>query len=334
MTPVPEAQHMPPLGAGLEVSVVVTTCRNPRALERCLASLLASRHRRFEVVVVENRPGNGVTRRLLEERFADNRRLTYIEEPTAGLSRARNAGAARASGEVVAFVDDDVVVDEAWLSHVTRGFASADVACVTGLVLPLRLETRAQVLLDQFARFGKGFERRRFQLPGSCHELPLLPYTAGLIGTGANTAIRADVLDQLGGFDPVLGTGTPSCGGEDLDLYMRLLQDGRVIVYEPAAVLWHDHPATLQRLRHQAFRYGVGLSAALTKQLLHGPHRRRLLRLAPAGLRYAASPLSPKNGQKTAGYPAALSALETTGFLLGPVAYGASIANSTRRRRP
>ncbi len=325
---VPDNVLPPAKGPEVDVSVIVTTCRNPGQLERCLASILASDYRRFEVIVVENRPGSGVTRRLLESRFTCDGRMRYAEEPMPGLARARNAGAARASGQVFAFVDDDVVVEPTWLSHVVGGFRNDDVACVTGLVLPLRLDTRAQVMLEQFARFGKGFTTRRFQLPESSRDLPLLPYTAGMVGTGANTAIRASVLRDIGGFDPVLGTGTPACGGEDLDLYMRLLDAGRVIVYEPAAVIWHEHPATLRALRRQAFRYGVGLSATLSKRVVRGPNRRGLIRKAPAGLRYAARLRSTETGD---GYAWVLSALELAGFVLGPPAYGASVASSRSR---
>jgi GT2 family glycosyltransferase len=317
----------------LEVSIVVPTCRDPVRLERCLTAVLRSEHARFEVIVVENRPGTGATRTLLEGRFGADDRIRYAIEPAPGLARARNTGAAHATGDIVVFIDDDVTVDSRWLSRITDAFARSDVACVTGLVLPFRLDTPAQVLLEQLTRFGKGFERRRFQLPESHAELPLLPYTAGLIGTGANTAIRADALREIGGFDTALGTGTLACGGEDLDLYMRLLQSGRAIAYEPAALVWHDHPETLRHVRRQAFRYGVGLSAALFKQLVHGPHRRRLVLAAPAGLQYAASPHSPKNAVKGAEYPRMLSMLETAGFALGPAAYVGSLAAS-RWRRP
>ena len=79
---------------GPSVSVVVTTCRDPAALERCLRSILASEYERFEVIVVENRPGSSATRRMLGERFANDPRLRYVEEPCPGLSRARNAGLA------------------------------------------------------------------------------------------------------------------------------------------------------------------------------------------------------------------------------------------------
>ena len=91
------------------------TCANPGPLERCLRSILRSEYDDFEVIVVENRPRSADTARMLVERFARESRLRYVEEPRPSASLARNAGLASAEGEIVAFTDDDVVVDPLWL---------------------------------------------------------------------------------------------------------------------------------------------------------------------------------------------------------------------------
>jgi GT2 family glycosyltransferase len=320
--------------ASRSVTVVVTTCRNTARLERCLRSILASRYEHFEVIVVENRPGTGATRSMLSERFADEVRVRYVEESRPGLSWARNAGLAAAEGELVAFTDDDVVVDADWVHRAARAFDRApDVACVTGLILPSHLETDSQLILEQFAAFSKGFEARTFRLPEARDEHPLLPYTPGLIGSGANTVVRADVARGLGGFDTDLGTGTPAAGGEDLDLYIRLLRGGHAVAYEPSAIVWHEHPDGSLRLRRQVYKYGVGLGATLAKQLTRGPERLDLLRSVAAGVRYAREPSSRKNAGKTADYPHGLNWLERVSMLLGPAAYLASGATRWLRRR-
>ncbi len=252
------------------MSVVVTTCGYSARLERCLRSILASRHEDFEVVVVDNRPAEGLTHAMLAERFEDELRVRCVEEPRLGLAFARNAGLMAAQGEVVAFTDDDVVVDPGWVGRSAEAFdRDDDVACVTGLILPFQLETDSQLLLEQFAAFSKGYEPRTFRLPDRRH--PLLPFTPGLIGSGANIVVRADVARAMGGFDTNLGTGTPSAGGEDLDLYVRLLRAGHAIAYQPSAIVRPDHPDGRRRLRGQVFRYGVGLGATLSKQLARAP---------------------------------------------------------------
>jgi GT2 family glycosyltransferase len=316
------------------VSVVVTTCCDPASLERCLDSILSCDYVNFELIVVENRPGSGATRRMLAERFADAPDLRYVEESRPGLSRARNAGLEAADGELVAFTDDDAVVDAGWIRRFVEAFERAhEVDCVTGLILPLELETDSQLLLEQFAGFGKGFERRIYRLPERRNGQPLYPYSPGSIGSGANTVVRRTVALELGGFDPTLGAGTQAGGGEDLDLYIRLILGGRAIAYEPSAIVWHEHPDAPDRLRRQVYRYGVGLGATFAKQLLLGPSRLELLRATPAGVRYATDPGSRKNVAKGPAYPRRLDWLERAGMLAGPPAYLLSAARTVLRPR-
>jgi hypothetical protein len=71
---------------------------------------------------------------------------------------AHNRGLTKARGEIVAFTDDDVVVDSLWLIELARAFEFADdVACVTGLILPMELETPAQFWLENSIRYNKGY---------------------------------------------------------------------------------------------------------------------------------------------------------------------------------
>jgi GT2 family glycosyltransferase len=332
--PVPRPGLVVTSARGPSVSVVATTCRNPVQTERCLRSILACDYREFEVIVVENRPGLPTTPRMLAEQFGDDPRVRYVEEPLHGLARARNAGLKVAHGEVVAFTDDDVIVDSAWVARCAEAFERADdIACVTGLILPLELETDGQLLLEQFAGFSKGFQPRIWRLPAARESHPLLPYTPGVIGSGANTALRADIAAKLGGFDTRLGAGTPAAGGEDLDLYIRLLREGCVVAYEPSVLVWHEHPEALRHFHRRVYRYGVGLAATMTKQLISGPDRRELLSAVPAGLRYALDPVSPKNARKGGDYPRRLNWIERFGMLLGPAAYMASALGTAVRHR-
>ena len=126
-----------------------------------------------------------------------------MREDHPGLSWARNCGIMAARGEILAFTDDDVVVDAYWLTSLVRGFEVAEkVACVTGLILPLELETPAQFLFEAYGGFTRGFIRRIFDLKEHRPQLPLHPYIAGRFGTGASMAFTAAFLDSEGGFDP------------------------------------------------------------------------------------------------------------------------------------
>jgi len=316
------------------VSVIVTTCADALALRRAITSILETGYEPLEIIVVENRPPEASTRTVVEELFA-GQRVRYLEEPRRGLSWARNAGLAHAGGEIVAFTDDDVVVDPGWIESAVATFAGPEqAACVTGRILPLALKTPPQVLFDQLAAFDKGQERRVFHLPESRVADPLFPWVAGHVGSGANLFVRRDVVLGMGGFDSVLGAGTPTMGGEDLDLFIRLAHGGDTIVYEPAVTLSHDHPDRAEELRRHAYHYGIGLTAMLAKQLLHGPKRLMLLRAIPAGVRYAQNPSSRKNRRKPSDYPTNLELLERIGMLLGPAAYLLSLARSAARKLP
>jgi GT2 family glycosyltransferase len=293
------------------VSVVVTASGYTPRLERCLRALLASRYDDFEVIVVDNRPAGGVTRAMLSERFAYELRVRYVEESHRGLSTARNAGLMAAEGELVAFADDAVVVEGDWIARAAAAFDRADdVACVTGLILPLQLDKANRPLLDRFAAYCARFEPWTFRLAEG-----ELAYTPWLIG-GANMVVRADLARRLGGFDTALGNGTPSAGGEDLDLCLRLLQAGYAIAYEPRAIVGHDHADARSR---QAFRRGIGLGATISKQLLAGSEPRCPLRRVSAGVGFLFGPR----------YPGHRRWLERAGTLLGPAAYVAGVA--TRR---
>jgi GT2 family glycosyltransferase len=306
------------------VSVVVTTCDRPFQLLRTLKDLLVQTHPSFELIVVDNRPGAGFTREAVTGRYGADPRVRYLAEPRVGLSAARNAGLAHARGAVVAFTDDDVAVDRHWLASLAQPFLQDErTACVTGLILPLELDTRAQLWFEQFGGFAKGSQRRSFDLgPGRPRDV-LFPYAPGRFGSGANTAFRTAVLRALGGFAVELGVGTPARGGEDLDAYLNVLHAGHRLVYEPRALVWHPHHLDLTGLSRQIHRYGIGLSAALSKRLAGGrDERRAILRRLPAGLAYAVHPGSAKNRSKGPGYPARLTLLELAGMLCGPVAYG------------
>jgi GT2 family glycosyltransferase len=239
------------------VSIVIPTHERPDDLSRCLQSLAPIRSDGHEVIVVDNFP---VTNRTaaVAERFG----VRYVAEPIPGLNRARNAGVAAASHAVVAFVDDDVVVSPTWLSAIAARFADPAVACVTGLVLPLELETPAQEEFELYCQHRRDLRPRVY----SRDVLP--PSAAGVVGMGANMAFRSDVLAALGTFDTRIGAGTRTRTADETDMFARILDAGWHIVYTPDAYVWHRHRRTLREVRSCVFGYGVGIHSMLTKRLL------------------------------------------------------------------
>ncbi|OAA24203.1 putative glycosyltransferase [Frankia sp. EI5c] len=319
------------------VSVVVCTRDRSSLLPACLERLRALRYTDLEVIIVDNAPSDELTRLAFEQVVGTDPRFRYVREETPGLSHARNRGLAAATGTVVAYTDDDVAVDPCWVTGLVRGLdRRADVACVTGLVPAAALDSAAERYFDARVGWGTSCQPRVYDAtsgPSALH-----PFAAGLYGTGANFAVRTAVLRELGGFDPALGAGTPTRGGEDLDLFLRVLLAGHALAYEPSALAWHGHRADVDALRRQLFGYGTGLSAYLTKHLTDPRSRRRMIRQVPAAARHLSALTIRGHGtagerredqpERVPSLGLALAAREWIGLLAGPVIY----ARSLRRR--
>ncbi|MFJ8541072.1 glycosyltransferase [Streptomyces sp. NPDC093586] len=317
----------PPPSAG----VVVATRERAGQLARALDSLLAQDHPDFEVVVVDNAPVTGETRELVERKYGE--RVRYVCEPVPGLAVAHNRGLAAVRGEVVAFTDDDVVADPRWLTELTAPFtADPRLACATGLILPARLSTPAQVLLESHGGFAKGFAPRTYDPEHPPADEPLFPFTAGRFGSGANMAFRTSVLRAAGGFDPATGAGTPARGGDDLYGFVRVLTRGGRLHYTPTALVWHHHRETWRDLETQAYGYGAGLTAYLTAVLVNRPALLpAFLARLPRGLAHARGLTAVRDtdgggapgahDERTHPWPRRLSRLQRRGMLYGPVGY-------------
>ncbi|MFD5425041.1 glycosyltransferase [Streptomyces sp. NPDC127084] len=323
-----------PGGEPPPASVVVATRERPDRLAAALDSLLAQDHPDFEIVVVDNAPVTDTTRELVTYKYAD--RVRYAYEPVPGLAAAHNRGVATARGAVLAFTDDDVIADPHWLSALSAPFArDPRIGCVTGLILPARLSTPAQILLESHGGFAKGFTARTWDpaRPPAATAEPLFPFTAGRFGSGANMAFRAGALRAVGGFDPATGTGTAARGGDDLYAFVRILTAGHRLHYTPDALVWHHHRETPRDLRDQAYGYGAGLTAYLTALVARRPALLpALLARLPRGLAHARAMTAERGAGEERGvpgehgvqqhaWPRELSRLERRGMLYGPIGY-------------
>ena len=239
------------------ISVVVCTRDRPLSLRRCLESLRKLHYDKMEVLVIDNASRSSETKEIIAQTL-----FRYVREDHPGLDWARNRGLYEAIHEIVAYTDDDVQVDSAWLDGIAKGFQHTNVACVTGLVCPLELEFPAQRLFEQYGGMGKGFEARLF---AGSQMLPQQLIATHSAGVGANMAFRRDVLLRIGGFDVHLDVGTPANGGGDLDVFHRTLAAGYSIFYEPTALVWHQHRRAMSALHGQIYNNGRSLGCYLLK---------------------------------------------------------------------
>jgi glycosyltransferase involved in cell wall biosynthesis len=246
------------------LSIAICTKDRPARLRRLLTSIAplaeATPFAATEIVVVDNAPSDEATREVA----ADFAGVRYVLEPRAGLDFARNAALRSATGDLIAFLDDDVVVDRGWLSGLYSAWREApDAGGYTGLVLPFRLDTEAQVRFEMRGGFGRGFRPNEFRTER--HGNVLHPVGAGILGAGCNMCFDRGLLLELGGFDEALDTGAPLPGGGDLDIFYRVLRSGRPMVYEPAYAVHHEHRETIAQLRRQYWTWGLGFMAFLVK---------------------------------------------------------------------
>src|SRR4051812_35698811 len=186
-------------------SVVIATRDGEATLAATLDSLLALDYPDFEVVEVDNASRGDGPRAVVDAYRDAARAIRYVREDRPGLAVAHNRGLAHASGEIVAFLDDDVVADPRWLAQIAKAFASEPgVACVTGLILAAELESPAQLWIEGYWGFNKGFERRVFDARRPAGP-PLYPFTPGGFRSGAQMALPAAAPRAPPGGDPAPG---------------------------------------------------------------------------------------------------------------------------------
>lgn len=222
------------------LSVVVCSL-GTATLEETVESVVASADRAaagVQVVVVWQ--GGGAPPSLPEQ-------ATVVHVAPAGLSHARNQGLAAATAPVVAFVDDDELVDPGWVGALLAGFGPGSVAAF-GPVEPL--DDRGL----PYCHLPPG-EARVF----SGRFVP--PWT---VGTGGNMAFDRATLVELGGFDVRLGTGAEGRSAEESDVIVRLLRSGAEIAWLPGLGVYHPSKDEQEHLASR-FPYGFGMGRVVRK---------------------------------------------------------------------
>ncbi len=239
-------------------TAVVCTRDRPEDLQRCLEAFMRLPDDGQEYLVIDNCPASDVTQELVK----NYPKVRYVREDVPGSSAARNRALREAKHEFVAFTDDDAAPDPNWLRSLLQNFSDPRVMCVTGLVMPLELETEAQEWFERYSPHGRGFGRVVFD---GANRNPLI---VAPVGVSASMALRKSAIDFIGVFDEDLGAGRPTVGGEDCELFARILRSGYRIVYEPRALSWHRHRRTWEELRKTLRGYGIGVYAFWTRMFV------------------------------------------------------------------
>lgn len=226
------------------ISVIVCTYNGTATLRACLESLQTLRYPDYEVLVIDD----GSTQDIagIANEFTNVR---YLRQGHAGLSVARNFGAAQATGEILAYTDDDCIADEDWLTHLAAGFDDPRWVACGGPNIPPPPRNVTEAIVDA--------------APGAPAHVLLNDIEAEHL-PGCNLAIRKAALEAIGGFRAIY-----RIAGDDVDICWRLREAGGHLRFVPGAMVWHHRRHTLRDYLRQQSGYGHA-EALLMKD---HPHR-------------------------------------------------------------
>lgn len=222
----------------------------------------------YEVLIIDNN-SNDKTREVVEKFKTKYPGIfRYIFEKNQGLSYARNRGIKEAKGEIVAFTDDDVLVESEWLINIHLTFKEYNVDCVGGKILPVWQKQRPKWLVDKILA-----------------NLALLDYAEDVFYItkggkkplwGANLCVSKRALEELGCFHTIIGRkGNKLYSGEETDFLERLTKKGKTILYQPKLIVHHVIPPS--RIQKNYFRKWHFDDGKLKAILLGDYHKKNLL---------------------------------------------------------
>jgi glycosyltransferase involved in cell wall biosynthesis len=244
------------------ISAIICTHNRDTYLGAAIDSLLAQNTAiGFEVIVVDNGSSDR-TAEVVKQRLTDPR-LKYIFEPVLGLSVARNTGAVNASGEILAYLDDDAVASSSWLEILYSAYQSNSKLAIAGGKVTLL--------------WAEGTQPPRWLSPGLAGNLGAYDLgtsvvyieNPGLTPRGLNYSIRSSFLTEIGGFDTNLGrVGKNLLSNEELQMTELALARGWQVAYLPDALVAHNvSPERLNRSWFFSRGWWQGISECYREQL-------------------------------------------------------------------
>jgi len=240
----------------MEVSLIICTRNRAQQLTRCLDSVRRiTSSIDWELIMVDNGSTDETSDVAYEFIRTASVTTRYVLEPNPGLGNGRNAGVAIAHGEILAFTDDDCYPAPDFLDRVRAAFEDPSVGYITGRIM---LHDPA----DYPITINESIIPRTF---------PPRSYLHGGAVQGANMAFRRSVLHDIGGFDPLFGTGS-LFSTEDVDAASRASLVGWKGRYCPEVVVRHHHERKASDAPALLKSYCIGRGAYHMKLLLRS-HR-------------------------------------------------------------
>ena len=212
------------------ISVVCCSYNGSRFIGDCLSALARQDYPDYEVIVIDD--GSTDTTAEIARGFD----VDLVSTPNQGLSAARNEGLARASGEVVAYIDDDAYPDQDWLRYLGWVYMTAGVQGAGGPNLPPPGDGRTAELVA----LAPGGPNHVLRTDTVAEHVP-----------GCNSSYRTDALRAIGGYDTRFRTA-----GDDVDVGWRIQEAGGTIGFSAGAMVWHHRRGTAKGYLKQQRGYG------------------------------------------------------------------------------
>lgn len=239
-----------------EISVIICTFNRVKYLTKTLESFAkqTAKKEKFELLIIDNN-STDATKKASQDFIskASDVNTRYLLEMSQGLSYARNRGIVEATSTIICFVDDDVLVNDNFVEQLIESFQNTDAIALGGKVLP-HYENgdppkwMSKYLLPTISTLDMGSTKKIFKWP----KFPI----------GANMAFRKEAFEKHGDFNTQLGrSGIHLEGGDEKDIFNRLMSNGEKILYSPSVFLQHVIPEKrLQKKYIKNLALGVGTS--------------------------------------------------------------------------
>jgi glycosyltransferase involved in cell wall biosynthesis len=277
----------------MRASIIICTRNRSDSIAETLQALSQLEPSGSEILVVDSSEG---LEKEKTEKLCRQYGARHIPESRRGLNIARNTGLANATGDIVAYTDDDCLPEKDWLANTLRNFSDPAVGACTGRIVQhnreglqgglfhgefsaLQPETTQHNTEDVSGFFEEvagqdlGLERRVFSEKDiqfsvgfilsnvsnvfSKHMKSRAPVPY-CIGCGASMTFRKELFKKAGNFDERFGSVAPLGACDDIEMLYRVLKSGHRLVYEPTAVVLHKQRFSVQEVFNTRYHYSFG----------------------------------------------------------------------------
>lgn len=239
------------------ISVLIPTFQRSKKIIPCVKSLLENNHQQFEIIIVDqNKDMN--TKNVLKK--INSRKIKYYHLfHSKGKAKALNFAISKTKGDILAFTDDDCLVEKNWLSEMNKSFKKyPKVIGVLGTVFPYRSEKNT-------GKICPAINPKRKELMLSENN-----YKFEHLGLGNNMAFKKSLFKKSGFFKPWLGIGSVSKAGFESEFIYRVIRQSKLIYITQKARVYHNRWQTPKEHQEKQNMYTCGYLAFCSYYLFKG----------------------------------------------------------------